>query len=49
VLRRELDAKRPASVPDGPTHEALVAASVAEAGPDEASSAQASTAEASRR
>src|ERR1035438_767104 len=32
VLRRELDALRPANVPDGPTHEALVAASVAEAG-----------------
>ena len=29
VLRRELDALRPASVPDGPTHEALVAAAVA--------------------
>ena len=29
VLRRELDALRPASVPDGPTHESLVAASVA--------------------
>ena len=26
VLRRELDALRPASVPDGPTHESLVAA-----------------------
>ncbi|MEJ3403370.1 LLM class flavin-dependent oxidoreductase [Rathayibacter sp. YIM 133350] len=25
VLRRELDAKRPAHVPDGPTHEAMVA------------------------
>jgi hypothetical protein len=44
VLRRELDAKRPASVPDGPTHEALVAASVAEVVP-----AGASTAPASRR
>jgi hypothetical protein len=32
VLRRELDALRPANVPDGPTHEALVAASLAEAG-----------------
>jgi hypothetical protein len=30
VLRREPGAKRPASVPDGPTHEALVAASVAD-------------------
>ena len=35
ALRRELGAKRPASVPDGPTHEALVAASVAEAASDE--------------
>jgi hypothetical protein len=32
VLRRELDALRPASVPDGPAHEGLVAASLAEAG-----------------
>jgi alkanesulfonate monooxygenase SsuD/methylene tetrahydromethanopterin reductase-like flavin-dependent oxidoreductase (luciferase family) len=32
VLRRELDGLRPAGVPDGPAHEALVAASVAEAG-----------------
>jgi hypothetical protein len=32
VLRRELDALRPANVPDGPTHEALVAASLAGAG-----------------
>ena len=31
VLRRELDAKRPADVPDGPTHESLVAASLADA------------------
>jgi hypothetical protein len=37
VLRRELDALRPANVPAGPTHEALVAASVAAAGPAEAS------------
>jgi hypothetical protein len=29
VLRKELDALRPAHVPDGPTHEALVAASIA--------------------
>jgi alkanesulfonate monooxygenase SsuD/methylene tetrahydromethanopterin reductase-like flavin-dependent oxidoreductase (luciferase family) len=29
VLRRELDGLRPAGVPDGPAHEALVAASVA--------------------
>ena len=32
VLRRELDALRPVSVPDGPTHEALVAAAVAGVG-----------------
>jgi len=32
VLRRELDALRPASVPDGPTHEALVAAALADRG-----------------
>jgi hypothetical protein len=31
VLRRELDASRPAGVPDAPTHESLVAASVADA------------------
>ena len=31
VLRQELDAKRPADVPDGPTHESLVAASLADA------------------
>jgi putative FMN-dependent luciferase-like monooxygenase len=55
VLRRELDAKRPAGVPDGPTHEALVAASLAEAAadmtsPGEAGPALASTEpEASRR
>jgi hypothetical protein len=24
VLRRELDAKRPANVPDGPTHQSLL-------------------------
>ena len=34
VLRRELDALRPASVPDGPTHEARVAASLAGGGPE---------------
>ena len=34
VLRRELDALRPASVPDGPTHEARVAAWLAEGGPE---------------
>jgi hypothetical protein len=45
VLRRELDAKRPAGVPDGPTHEALVAASVAEAAFDE--STETNTAETS--
>jgi len=32
VLRRELDALRPANVPDGPTHESRAAASLAEAG-----------------
>jgi hypothetical protein len=32
VLRRELGALRPATVPDGPTHEALVAASLADSG-----------------
>ncbi len=32
VLRRELDASRPANVPDGPTHESRVAASLADAG-----------------
>jgi putative FMN-dependent luciferase-like monooxygenase len=32
VLRREFDALRPANVPDGPTHEAMVAASLAETG-----------------
>jgi hypothetical protein len=32
VLRKELDALRPVHVPDGPTHESLVAASLAEAG-----------------
>ena len=31
VLRKELDAMRPANVPDGPTHESLVAASLARA------------------
>ena len=49
VLRRELDAKRPASVPDGPTHEALVAASVAEAASDEASPDEISTQPAASR
>jgi alkanesulfonate monooxygenase SsuD/methylene tetrahydromethanopterin reductase-like flavin-dependent oxidoreductase (luciferase family) len=53
VLRRELDALRPADVPDGPTHEALVAASVADADPAEADPAGAGEAgselEASRR
>jgi putative FMN-dependent luciferase-like monooxygenase len=39
VLRRELDAVRPADVPDGPTHEARVAASVADADPAEAGEA----------
>jgi hypothetical protein len=48
VLRRELDALRPADVPDGPTHEALVAASVADADPAEAGQAG-SELEASRR
>jgi len=48
VLRRELDALRPADVPDGPTHEARVAASVAEADPAEAGQAG-SELEASRR
>ena len=28
VLRQELDARRPAGVPDAPTHESLVAASL---------------------
>jgi hypothetical protein len=32
VLRRELDALRPAGVPDGPTHQARVAASLTDAG-----------------
>jgi putative FMN-dependent luciferase-like monooxygenase len=32
VLRREFDALRPANVPDGPTHEAMVAASLAGTG-----------------
>jgi hypothetical protein len=49
VLRRELDAQRPDSVPDGPTHEALVAASVAEAASDEASPDETSTAPAASR
>ena len=31
VLRRELDALRPAGVPDGPTHQARLAASLTEA------------------
>src|SRR4029077_1124283 len=31
VLRRELDAQRPSHVPDGPTHEALVAQARADA------------------
>jgi hypothetical protein len=31
VLRRELDALRPAGVPDGPTHQARVAASLTDA------------------
>jgi len=45
VLRRELDALRPASVPDGPTHEARVAASVAgTAGTDEAAADEPATA-----
>ena len=48
VLRRELDALRPADVPDGPTHEARVAASVADADPAEAGEAG-SELEASRR
>ena len=43
VLRRELDAKRPASVPDGPTHEALVAASVADADPAGAGTGETAT------
>jgi hypothetical protein len=34
VLRRELDALRPADVPDGPTHQARVAASLTDAGTD---------------
>src|SRR6478735_10385468 len=34
VLRRELDAKRPADVPDGPTHAALLAASQAASAAD---------------
>jgi hypothetical protein len=39
VLRRELDALRPADVPDGPTHQARVAASLTETDTDlEASS-----------
>jgi putative FMN-dependent luciferase-like monooxygenase len=49
VLRRELDAQRPDSVPDGPTHEALVAASVAEAASGEASPDETSTAPAASR
>jgi hypothetical protein len=52
VLRRELDALRPATVPDGPTHEALVAASLAGpgAGADPAATAEAGSAlETSRR
>jgi putative FMN-dependent luciferase-like monooxygenase len=48
VLRRELDALRPVDVPDGPTHEARVAASVADADPAEAGEAG-SELEASRR
>jgi putative FMN-dependent luciferase-like monooxygenase len=40
VLRRELDALRPASVPDGPTHESRVAASLAEAGTELETSAR---------
>jgi len=47
VLRRELDAKRPDSVPDGPTHEALVAASVAEAASRETSPGETSPGETS--
>ena len=35
VLRRELDALRPASVPDGPTHKALVASAARAAATDE--------------
>jgi putative FMN-dependent luciferase-like monooxygenase len=35
VLRRELDALRPAHVPDGPTHAARVAAAAARSAPDE--------------
>jgi hypothetical protein len=31
VLRRELDALRPAGVPEGPTHQARVAASLTDA------------------
>jgi len=34
VLRRELDALRPAAVPDGPTHQARVAASLTDADTD---------------
>jgi len=41
VLRRELDALRPASVPDGPTHESLVAASGASPDPGGADLARA--------
>jgi len=36
VLRRELDAQRPAHVPDGPTHAARVAAAGAGNEPDPA-------------
>jgi putative FMN-dependent luciferase-like monooxygenase len=41
VLRRELDALRPANVPDGPTHEALVTASLAGPGTLEAATLEA--------
>jgi hypothetical protein len=50
VLRRELGALRPASVPDGPTHEALVASSLAGAETADADTAEAGPElEASRR
>jgi hypothetical protein len=41
VLRKELDALRPANVPDGPTHEALVTASLAGPGTLEAATLEA--------
>jgi hypothetical protein len=46
VLRRELGALRPASVPDGPTHDSLVTASLAGAETAGADPAEAGPAEA---